>query len=509
MGADILAGLEMMFQPHHVLLVFLGVVLGTVMGAIPGLSSTMGIALLLPITFTLSPVAAIAMLTAMYKGGLFGGSIASILFNAPGTSAAAATGIDGYQLTKQGKSGKAIRMALIGSSVGDLIGCITLILLAGLIAKAALMFGPPEYVAIILFAFTMVLGVADKALMKGFLALGIGILISTVGYDPVTGVPRFEFGSMEMSSGFSLIAVLIGLLALPEVFRQIEDVIREKIKDHKGKKEKAEQKVDVQLGDSKLTWKEVKGTRKVLFTSAGVGTFIGALPGLGPTIAAFMGYRTGKKISKDPNYGKGSLHGVAAPEAANSAVASANLIPLLALGIPGDVEAALILGALTIQGITPGPQIFVNNGAIVYGIYAGMIMAIIMNFVFNWYFVRGVIKVKNISIQIMVPIIMVLCIAGTFGYNQNMFDVKVMFAFGLLGYILNKFGIPTTALLIGFILTPIFERSLRQTLALSDNGLLFFFERPIALVFIAITLVTVVSYFIKSRAENNGKSVSQ
>ncbi|MGJ9457866.1 tripartite tricarboxylate transporter permease [Oceanobacillus sp. CF4.6] len=502
MGPDILEGLGMIMQPQHIILVLAGVILGTILGAIPGLSSTMGIALLLPITFTLSPVAAIAMLTAMYKGGLFGGSIAAILFNAPGTSAAAATALDGYQLTQQGKSGKAIRMALIGSSVGDMIGCIVLILIAGLIAKAALLFGPPEYVAIILFAFTMILGVSEKSLMKGFLALGMGILISTVGYDPVNGVPRFEFGSMEMSSGFTLIPVLIGLLAVPEAFRQIEEVFLNKMK-----KNKEEISSNVDLADSKITWKEVKGTRKILFRSAGIGTFIGTLPGLGPTIAAFMGYRSGAKISKDPNYGKGSIDGVAAPEAANSAVASANMIPLLSLGIPGDVEAALILGALTIQGITPGPQIFVNNGPIVYGIYAGMIMAIIMNFFFNWYFVKFVIKLKNISIKIMIPIILILCIAGTFGYNQNMFDVKVMFFFGILGYLLSKFGIPITALLIGFILTPIIESSFRQTLTITDNGLLIFFERPIALMFIVITVITIISYFIKSKKQNGQQAM--
>lgn len=385
MVTEIVTGLGMMFQLEHIVLVAIGVILGTMLGAVPGLTSTMGIALLLPITFTLSPVAAIAMLTAMYKGGLFGGSISAIMFNAPGTSAAAATAIDGYELAKQGKAGKALRMALIASSVGDMIGCITLILVAWLIAKVALMFGPAEYTAIVLFAFTMVLGVAEKALMKGFLALGAGIFISTVGFDPVSGIPRFEFGSMHLAAGFNLVPVLIGLLAIAEVFRQIEAVYKER----KNKTKNADvSEIEYDPDGARITWKEIKGTRKILIRSAGIGTFIGALPGLGPTIAAFMGYRSGSKISKDKNYGKGSIDGVAAPEAANSAVGSANLIPLLSLGIPGDVEAALILGALIIQGIVPGPELFVNNGPIVYGIYAGMMMAILMNFAFNWYFVK-------------------------------------------------------------------------------------------------------------------------
>lgn len=500
MVTEIVTGLGMMFQLEHIVLVAIGVILGTMLGAVPGLTSTMGIALLLPITFTLSPVAAIAMLTAMYKGGLFGGSISAIMFNAPGTSAAAATAIDGYELAKQGKAGKALRMALIASSVGDMIGCITLILVAWLIAKVALMFGPAEYTAIVLFAFTMVLGVAEKALMKGFLALGAGIFISTVGFDPVSGIPRFEFGSMHLAAGFNLVPVLIGLLAIAEVFRQIEAVYKER----KNKTKNADvSEIEYDPDGARITWKEIKGTRKILIRSAGIGTFIGALPGLGPTIAAFMGYRSGSKISKDKNYGKGSIDGVAAPEAANSAVGSANLIPLLSLGIPGDVEAALILGALIIQGIVPGPELFVNNGPIVYGIYAGMMMAILMNFAFNWYFVKWVVRLKNISVKILIPIILVLCVAGAYGYQQNVFDVKIMFIFGIIGYVMNKFGIPTTALLIGFILTPVFETSLRQSLFISDNSLLIFFQSPISLLFLAITAATIIGYIV--RASKSGK----
>jgi putative tricarboxylic transport membrane protein len=499
---DILSGISMMFEPMTLILAFVGVVLGTILGAIPGLTSTMGIALLLPITFTLSPVAAIVMLTAMYKGGLFGGSISAILFNAPGTSAAAATALDGHQLAKQGKAGKAIRMALIASASGDLFAAGVLIIMAGLIAKFALLFGPAEYTAVILFAFTMVLGVAEKSLIKGVLATAAGVLIATVGYDPITSIPRFDFGSMEMSGGFNIVPVLIGLLAISEVFLQIEQLFRG---------EKFEKPKSNDLGDTKLTWKEVWSTKKIILNSASIGTFIGALPGLGPTIAAFLGHKSGKKFAKDPEkYGKGTIEGVAAPEAANSAVGSSNLIPLISLGIPGDVEAALILGALIIQGITPGPQIFENNGPIIYGIYAGLIVAVLMNFIFNWYFIKGVSKIQNISVKVMIPIILVLCTAGAYGMDQRIFDVKVMFFFGVIGYLMLKFKIPTTALLIGFILGPIFERSIRQGLVMSGNDFLFFVKSPIALVFILLTIFTIARHFylsIKQKNNNINQSI--
>jgi putative tricarboxylic transport membrane protein len=501
MVENIMSGLSLMMTFENLLLTLMGVILGTLLGAIPGLTSTMGIALLLPITFSLSPVAAIVMLTAMYKGGLFGGSISAILFNAPGTSAAAATAIDGYEMAKQGKAGKAMKIALIASSVGDLFGCLTLILLAGLIAKFALMFGPPEYAAVILFAFTMVLGVAEKSLMKGFLAMSAGIMLSTFGYDPVTGVPRFEFGSMQMASGFNLVPVLIGLLAVSEVFVQMEKILRGD-GDNKSKELEANSS---SLGDSSLSWKEVRGTGKIIVRAASIGTFIGSLPGLGPTIAAFMGYKDGKKVTKNPEkYGKGSIDGVAAPEAANSAVGSANLIPLLSLGIPGDIEAALILGALIIQGIVPGPQIFVNNGPIIYGIYAGMLMAIMMNFIFNWFFIKGAIKLRNISIKTMIPVILILCTAGAYGMDQNLFDVKVMLLFGIIGYLMYKFKIPATALLIGFILGPIFESSIRQSLIISNNSILIFFKTPISLLFIALTVITIIRYIYKNNKLKEG-----
>lgn len=488
---DILTGISMMLEPTALLLAFCGVILGTLLGAIPGLTATMGIALLLPLTFSLSPVAALVMLTAMYKGGLFGGSMSAILFNAPGTSAAAATAIDGHQLAKQGKAGKAIKMALIASVSGDLFAVFALFIMAGVIAKFALLFGPAEYAAVILFAFTMVLGVSDKSIIKGVLATAIGILIATIGYDPITSIPRFEFNSMEMASGLHIVPVLIGLLAISEIFLQMETLFRGKL---------IEKLKSNALGDMSVTWKEVWGLRKILLNSAWIGTVIGALPGLGPTIAAFLGYNSGKKLAKEPEkYGKGSLEGVAAPEAANSAVGSANLIPLISLGIPGDVEAALILGALIIQGITPGPQIFENNGPIIYGIYAGLLIAVFMNFLFNWYFIRGVSLLQHISIRTMIPIILVLCTAGAYGIDQRMFDVKVMLIFGIIGYLLLKFEIPATALLIGFILGPIFERSIRQGLIMSDNNILFFFQKPIALLFIILTLFVIIRYFIQYR----------
>lgn len=493
MFEDILTGISMMLEPTTIVLAFFGVVLGSVLGMIPGLTATMAIALLMPFTFSLNPVAAIVLLTAMYKGGIFGGSISAILLNTPGTSAAAATAIKGNLLAKKGQGGKAIKMAVTASLVGDLIGFICLILLAGFIAKFALAFGPPEYAGIILFSFTMVLGLSQKSLLKAVLAMSVGIFLASIGYDASTGEPRFSFGSMEMSSGIDLIPMLIGLLAVSEIFVQMENVIRGK-SDTSGAMKG--------IGDTTLKMKEVLGVWKTLFRSGSIGTFIGALPGLGPTVAAFLGYNSAKKNTKNPKeFEEGSLEGVAGPEAANSAVGSSNLIPLISLGIPGDAEGALILGALIIQGITPGPQIFVNNGPIIYGIFAGLLIAAIMNFVFNWYFSRWSVKIRNIPIKILIPIILILSTAGAFGINQNVFDIKTMLVFGIIGYIMVKFKIPTTALLIGFILGPIFESSVRQSLVISDNSLAIFFQSPITLICIIITFITIASYIVKSRKQ--------
>lgn len=489
---DILNGIAMLAEPMTLLLIIFGVILGSILGAIPGLTATMAIALLLPFTFSLPTVASIVFLTSMYKGGIFGGSISAILLNTPGTSAAAATAMDGYRLAEQGKGRKAIKMAIFASSAGDLFACIVLIFLSGFIAKFALVFGPPEYTALILFSFTVVLGVSQKSLIKGMLATTVGILISTIGYDPTTGMPRFSFGSLSLSSGIDLIPMLIGLLAVSEIFLQMEKVITKK------KEGKPELVNKTTVDNSSLSWKEIKQSKGIIMQSGAIGTIIGALPGLGPTVAAFLGHQSGRRLAKDKeNYGKGALEGVAAPEAANSAVGSSNLIPLISLGIPGDAEAALILAALVIQGITPGPQMFETNGPIIYGIFGGLIIAILANFLFNWYFSKWAIKVKDVPMRLLIPVILVLCIAGSYGINQDIFDVKTMIIFGLIGYLMVKFEFPTTALLIGFILAPIFERSFRQSMLLSDNNPVVFLQHPIAAFFLAITLLTIIYYLVK------------
>ncbi|QQK80421.1 tripartite tricarboxylate transporter permease [Salicibibacter cibi] len=486
---DVLSGLSIILEPTTILIAIAGVILGSVLGAIPGLSATMAIALLVPFTFTLNPVQAIVLLTAMYKGGIFGGSIAAILLNTPGTSAAAATAIDGHQLARQGKARKAIKMAVVSSSLGDLFAVIVLISIAGVIANFALEFGPPEYTALILFAFTVILGISQKSIIKGMLATVLGVFIGTIGYDPSTGVPRLSFGSMELSGGFELVPLLIGLLAVSQVFILMEETFLGKNTGN-----------DIMKPDdnSKLTWQEFKDSRLIYLQSGAIGTFVGSLPGLGPTVAAFLGRNAGKRLAKNPKkYGKGALEGVAAPEASNSAVGSSNLIPLISLGIPGDAEAALILSVLIIHGITPGPTVFDTDGPIIYGIYFGILISICVLFLFNWYASRWVVKVRNINVTLLIPAILVLCVAGSYGMNQNMFDVQTMFIFAVIGYLMIKFQFPTTALLIGFILGPIFESSLRQSMILSNNNPIIFFQNPISLVFIIITIMIVIFYIIR------------
>lgn len=495
MFEQIVSGFSAMLTPTTILLTFAGVVLGTVLGAIPGLTSTMGIALILPLTFYLEPIAGIVMLTAMYKGGLFGGSISAIMFNAPGTAAAAATSLDGYPLTKKGLPRKALRTALVASTTGDIVGNLVLIFISASLASIALKFGPAEYTMLIIFALIMMIAISQDKIIKTLISTLFGLSLATIGSDPETSIPRFDFGLVDLSGGISIIALVIGLLAVSEVFLTIENYFITKLKPRSTKE------VDTSLNskeEDKLTLKEILGIKRTLLRSSTIGTGIGALPGMGPVIAAFIGYGQARKKSKNgDNFGKGEIEGVAAAEAGNSAVASSNLIPLLSLGIPGDAEAALIFGALVIQGIIPGPQVFETNGEIVYGIFAGMLMASLLCLVFNWYMINFYRKITYVKPTVLAPIILVLCIAGTYGYSQASFDIIVMFAFGILGFLLRKLNFPTIGIIIGFVLGPKLEESFRQSMVLSNNSLKIFITEPIALALLIISALIMISSFYK------------
>ncbi|WP_010530154.1 tripartite tricarboxylate transporter permease [Lentibacillus jeotgali] len=504
MLGQIAEGFATIITPMNVLLILAGVTAGAILGAIPGLTSTMGIALVLPITFYLEPVAGLSMLIAMYKGGLFGGSVTAIMFNAPGTPAAAATGLDGNPLKKKGYPRKAIRLALISSTTGDLVGNLVLIFTAGLLASAALQFGPTENAALIIFALVLITIITGNSISKNIISVLLGLLIATIGSDPVTSIPRFDFGLDNLSGSISIIALVIGLLAVSEVFETMEQHYYSKFsKSSSNTSEFEANRNNQKKKDDNITIKEVTAVKKTLGRSSIIGTLIGALPGLGPVTATFVSYAQAKSKSKNgDNFGKGEKEGIVAAEAANSAVGSSNLIPLLSLGIPGDATAAIIFGALIIHGIVPGPQLIETNGPIVYGIFAGMLIASAFCFVINWYASNVFRKIAVIRPTVLTPIILVLCIAGTYGYSQASFDIIVMFIFGVLGFLLKKIEIPLVGIVIGFVLGPKLEESFRQVLVLSSGDISIFFTQPISLVLLMISLLVIFNHLRKTLKSN-------
>jgi len=485
---NLAAGFMLIMQWPSLLAIVIGVNIGIIMGAIPGLTGAMAIALIIPMTFTMSPSVAIPMLLGIYKGGIFGGSIPAILLNTPGSPASAATAIDGYALTKQGKGLKALKTALYASFVGDTLSDLCLLFVAAPLAALALKCGPADYATIIVFSMTIIAAVSGKSLIKGMIAAVLGMVFAMVGLDPILGTPRFTFDYAAMSGGINLIPMLIGLLAMSEIFSQMAQLATG---DGVG------QTIDFKSLDrkeNKLTWGDIKPCIKPVVRASVIGTLIGALPGIGPSTAAFLGYSEAKRTSKHPEkFGKGSLEGIAAAEAGNNAVCGANLIPLLSLGIPGDVVAAVLVGAFMIQGMRLGPLLIKEQPDVVYSILLGLMICNLAYRFFGTFFIRFAIKTTKTPKVVLLPIVSILCIAGAYGVRGDIFDVKAMFVFGVLGFVLNKHNFSLPAMLIAFILEPMLENSFRQAMILYDWNLVVFITRPVSVIFLLLTLFSVIS----------------
>ena len=488
----IIEGLSLSLSWESLIAIIIGVAAGQILGAIPGLTASMAVALLIPYSFYFSPWVGIPMLLGMFKGSLFGSSTTAILIKTPGTPAASATVLDGYPLAQQGKGAKDMKMALYASVFGDTFSDICLIFFASLLAMVALMFGPAEYTILITMALFSLGMLSSKPAWKGLMAMLLGVVVGTIGLDPITATERLTFGNLELEEGIGLIPMLIGFLAVSEVFRQMESSLA----DLSGKaihfsKEKA---------DNRVSWAEFKSVIPVMFRSSALGTVIGAMPGLGSTVAAFLAYGEARRTSKNPElFGKGSLEGVAAPEAANNAVSGANLIPLLAFGIPGDIAAALILSAFMIQGINVGPLAFSENPVPLYAIYGALIIANIVNLILGFGLARVSRVAFTIPRRLLLSSVLVIASAGSYALRGSLFDVQMVFVFGILGYAMIRFGFPTVPLLIGFILTPLLEENLRTVLLLAstyDENLLFVFSRPAfnVMVFLIAVIVALIAW---------------
>jgi len=480
-----LIGLKLMLTWHNVMFALLGVAVGIFVGSIPGLTVTMATALMVPLTFQMDPIPAIAMLLGVYKGGMFGGSISAILINAPGTPAASATVLDGFPMTQKGQALKALKMALYASVTADTLSDVVLILVAPPLARLALRFGPPEIFSLVLFSLTIIAAVSGRSLIKGLLAATLGVLFATVGMDPVAGTSRFTFGYVEMLKGIGLLPMLIGLFAVSEVLIRVEAEVMEGIK---GLFIKDSDRPE----DRRVSWAEFRRCLRTILRGTALGTFLGAIPGIGSTITAFLNYGMAQRASKHPErFGQGELEGVAAAESGNSAVCGATLIPLLSLGIPGDIVTAVLLGAFMIQGIAPGPTMFQEHGRVIYALFVGLMVCNLGNLLIGSLSLRAARNVLRIPQKVLYPTILLLCFVGTYAIDNSLFDVQAMFFFGILGYVMRKFDYPLAPLLIAFVLGPMLENALRQALIMSDGDIGIFISRPISLGFLLLTVLTV------------------
>lgn len=472
-------------EPLNFLATFIGVLGGVIIGALPGLTAPMGCALLIPFTYTMQPVPAILMLVSLYCGATFGGSIAAILVHAPGTPAAAATTFDGYPLAQKGMAGKALGMSCISSAIGGVFSVIVLIFLAPVLADIAIKFGPPEYFALAVFGLSMISSLGSRSVLKNLLGGTIGVFIACVGMDEISGFTRYDFGSTNLMDGISFIPVMIGLFAATEVFRQAEKGMRKL-------------EVDRKIVGLLPSWQEVKEVKTTLMRSCLIGTFIGILPAEGGTVAAFIGYNEAKRFSKHPEkFGTGILEGVAAPECANNAATGGAMVPTLALGIPGSGTTAVILGALLVHGMRPGPLLFIQNIELVYSIFIGMLFANLMFLGLGLMGAKIFSQILRVPNYVLSPIILVLSVVGTYSLHNNMADVWIMLISGIVGYKMKEYGFAAAPIVLGLVLGELIEISLRRSLIVFGNNPFIFFTRPYSALFIVLTVLGLLSPWIR------------
>lgn len=485
----ILMGISLIFTPQNLFVIIIGTIMGMTFGALPGFTASMGVAVLIPLTFGMSPVAGLALLGAVYCGAIYGGSITAILIATPGTPAAAATAMDGYEMTKKGMASEALKEATVASFWGGVISALALLLLAPPLANFALKFGPPEMFMLAIFGLTIIVTLTSNSLLKGIISGIIGLLIGTVGMDPLIGYPRFYFNQVSLLTGVQLVPALIGLYSMSQVFMLIL--------------EGNQQIVDVNVKNVIIRKPKLKDLFMypiVYIRSALIGTFVGALPAAGASIAAFIGYNEGKRFSKHPEeFGKGSREAVASAEAANNGVTGGSLITTLTLGIPGNSTTAILLGGLMIQGLRTGHDLFTTNAHVAYPFIISLFLA---NFVFLIVGLFGAKYFANIAktpVNMLITVIFVLGVMGSYAVTNNIFDVYIMLFFGLLGFLLKINNFEASPIVLGIILGPIAEQGLNQSMVLARGGSLFgyFASRPIVIVLFILIIISLFAPLLR------------
>lgn len=471
----LLGGLQTAMSPEILLYCFIGVFLGTLVGVLPGIGSLATISLLLPVTYHLSPVAAIIMLAGVFYGAQYGGSTASILLNLPGHAAAVVACLDGNPMAKQGKAGIALFVTTVASFVGSMLGLIALIFFSPAIAAIGLQFGAAEYFSIMVLGLIAASTLASGSPAKGLAMVALGLLIGIVGTDVNTGTLRFNFGVLELSDGISLVAMAMGLFGIPEIIHSLSNAQNTKVE------------TKVTLRSMIPSRQEFRQTVMPMLRGSGVGGFFGSLPGTGPSIASFMAYALEKKVAKDPTrFGKGAIEGVTAPESANNAAAQTGFVPTLSLGIPGDAVMALMLGALIIHGIQPGPMLITDQPELFWGLIVSFAIGNIMLVVLNIPLISVWVSILKIPYRLLYPAIIIFVCLGTYSVTNDVFNVYIVGIIGAIGYLLLILRFDAAPLLLGFVLGPLMEENLRRALRLSRGDPMVFLERPISATFIGI-----------------------
>ena len=485
--SHLMGGFAAALSIHYLLYALAGCMLGTLIGVLPGLGPAAGTAILIPLTFSLDATGAIIMLSAIYYGAMYGGTITSVLINVPGEAASVVTCIDGHQMAQQGRAGSALGIAAIGSFVGGTLATVALVLVAMPLASLALKFGPAEFFALMVAGLCLVIGLAGRNMLAALLMTAIGLLFAMIGVDPVRGAPRFTFGLEELYDGIGFVPVVMGLFGVAELLLAAE--------------RRHSHMVQAELKSWLPTRQECKASAGAIGRGSVIGFVLGLIPGVGAIVPTFMAYVLEKRVSKTPErFGKGAIEGVASAETANNAYANASMVPLLALGIPSSPTIAVLMGAFIINGITPGPFLFQERPELVWTVIASFFVGNVLLLILNLPLVGLWAKLLKIPFSYMCAGVLIFCIIGAYGLKQNLSDVWVMLGFGVIGYLLRKLDFPVAPAILALILGPMMEKSLRTTLEISGGSFSIFLDRPVALALLAVPLIVVGVLLFKPTA---------
>ena len=489
-------------DPQVLLMTLLGAAGGVLLGAIPGMTATMGVALLIPFSFGMDLVPSLGLLLGIYCGGMYGGSISAILIHAPGTPSAAATLLDGYPMCQKGEAGRALSVAMFSSFCGGVIGALIMTFLSPIIANMAMKFGPGEMFMLVVFGLSVIIAISGKSIAKGMISAFFGLLLCTVGLDPTNGIPRFiTYKQTDLLEGFEFIPLLIGLFAVAEIIAGVERII-----NGKEKQERSKEKIRNVLPD----FKTIKKIWPNILSGGLIGTFIGAIPGAGGDIAVFVSYGASKSASKHPElYGTGIPQGVAATESANNGCSGGAMIPLLSLGVPGDAVTAIILGAFIMKGIQPGPMMYISELPTVYKVFAALMLANLAMLLVGCCGVRFFAKIVSVEKKMLYPIILVVSILGAFSINKSVFDVGVCIAFGVIGWLMNKYEFPLSPILLALILGPMCEQNFVRYMNIQHGHFFNIVKSPIAMVFFGVALLVIIYSIFNQRKINKREAANR